>query len=179
MPSDKAELLKLVNFSYTEFDGNHRFSVVNNVTAELAFVGELLYILGNAFLYVGVVFAIFSALMLSNFIGISIAYKKQEIGILRAIGARSSDVFKIFFAESFIIAMINYLLSIIGTLAFTGLINNLMRGGVGLLVTVLDFGIRQIVLLLIISLATSLIATFIPVKKIAAMKPIDAIKNRK
>ena len=65
--------------------------------------------------------------MLANFIGTSISYKKQEIGILRAIGSRSNDVFRIFFAESFVIAMINFVLSSIGVFAATVIFNQLMR----------------------------------------------------
>ena len=49
--------------------------------------------------------------MLSNFISVSISNKKREIGILRAVGARSLDVFKIFFSESFVIGLICVLFS--------------------------------------------------------------------
>jgi ABC-type lipoprotein release transport system permease subunit len=116
--------------------------------------------------------------MLANFIGTSISYKKQEIGILRAIGSRSNDVFRIFFAESFIIAMINFLLSCIGTFAATLIVNKLIRTRAGVLITVLNFSIRQIVLLFVISIVVALLASFIPVKKIASKRPIDAIRNR-
>ena len=40
----------------------------------------------KVFLYAGLVIAAFSALLLCNFISISISYKKKEIGILRAVG---------------------------------------------------------------------------------------------
>jgi len=179
MPEARNDILKIVEFSTKDFGGNSKYGLLNSVTVELSFVDELLDILGKVFLYIGIAVAIFASVMLSNFIAISISYKKQEIGILRAIGARSGDVFRIFFAESFIIAMINYVLSVIGTAAVTGLINNLLRDGAGLVITFLSFGIRQTFLLLLISLAIAFIATFLPVKKIASMKPIDAIKNIK
>lgn len=180
MPSDQGEIFSTVKFSKEIFgDDSYRFTLKNNVTEELSMVDEILDVLGQVFLYVGIGFAVFASLMLTNFIGTSISYKKQEIGILRAIGSRSADVFRIFFAESFIIAMINYVLSIAGTLTVTVLINNILRNDVGLLITFLNFGIRQIALLLLVSLAVAFIATFFPVKKIASMKPIDAIKNRK
>ena len=145
----------------------------------LDWIDEMLSVLGRVFLYVGIGFALFASLMLSNFIGTSVAFKKQEIGILRAIGSRSNDVFRIFFAEAFIIAMINYVLSVVGTLSVTLFINSMLRNSAGLLITFLNFGIRQVALLLAVSLFVAVISTFIPVKKIASMKPIDAIKNRK
>ena len=43
----------------------------------------------------------------------------------------------------------------------------------------LNFQLVNVLLILGISFAISFIATFLPVKKIASMKPIDAIKNRK
>jgi ABC-type lipoprotein release transport system permease subunit len=129
-------------------------------------------------LYVGLGFALFAALMLSNFIATSISYKRQEIGILRAIGSRGWDVFKIFFAESFIISMINFVLSLAATIAVTIILNGVFRTQVGMLITILSFGIRQVALLLGVSLLVALIATFLPVKKIASQKPIDAIRKR-
>ena len=116
--------------------------------------------------------------MLANFIGPSISYKKQEIGILRAIGSRSNDVFRIFFAESFVIAMINFILSSIGVFAATVIINQLMRMEVGILITILSFGPRQLVLLLAVSIFVAFVASFLPVKRIASKRPIDAIRNR-
>ena len=181
MPSDKLGINEIVKFSKTYISeaGDVKFSLKNNVMEQLGMVDEILDILGQVFLYVGIGFAVFASLMLTNFISTSITHKKQEIGILRAIGSRSNDVFRIFFAESFIIAMINYVLSIAGTLTVTIIINKLLREDAGMLITFLNFGIRQIGVLLLVSLGVAFIATFLPVKKIASMKPIDAIKNRK
>lgn len=181
MPADKGGINELVRFSKTYMNeaGDVRYSLSNNVTTQLNMVDELLEVLGQVFLYVGLGFALFASLMLTNFISTSITHKKQEIGILRAIGSRSSDVFRIFFAESFIIAMINYVLSVAGTLSVTIVLNNVLRNDAGILITFLNFGVRQVGLLLGVSLLVAFIATFFPVKKIASMKPIDAIKNRK
>lgn len=180
MPKDYQSIKKNVEYSKPDDDSaDVRFDIRNSVTEELSFIDELLSILGKVFLYVGIGLAIFAALMLSNFIGTSISYKKQEIGILRAIGSRASDVFRIFFAESFIIAMINFILSLAGTLTLTLMLNNLFRNELGILITFLNFGIRQIALLLGVSLLVAVVATFLPVRKIASMKPIDAIKNIK
>ena len=123
-------------------------------------------------------FAVFAAVMLANFIATSISYKKQEIGILRAIGSRGADVFRIFFSESLIIAGINFVLSCLGVAVATAIINNVIRTELNVLITVLHFGVRQAGLLLILSLAIAALASFFPVKRIASKKPIDAIRNR-
>ena len=181
MPDDRDDVHNISAFSYENehYDGMARFALKNSVTEELGMIDDTLEVLGQVFLWVGVGFAVFASLMLSNFIATSISYKKQEIGILRAIGSRSNDVFMIFFAESFIISMINFVLALVTTGTVVYVINGVFREDLGLLVTFLTFGIRQIGLLLGVSLLVAIIATFFPVKKIASMKPIDAIKNRK
>ena len=177
MPDDKSEIRDIIKYCY-DTEGETRFNVNSSVTYELDTVNGALKAVSKVFFYVGLGFAIFSAIMLANFIATSISYKKQEIGILRAIGSRSNDVFRIFFSESFVIAMINFILSAIGVGVVTAVINSVIRNEMGILVTILSFGIRQVVLIFVVSMAIAFIASFIPVKKIASKRPIDAIRNR-
>ncbi len=176
MPKSKGDIQKLAEYCYTERD-NTRFTLNNPASFELDALDEIIKTLAKVFLYIGLGFAVFASFLLANFIATSISYKKQEIGILRAIGSRGNDVFRIFFAEAFIIAMINFALACIGTCAVTNIINSAIRD-TGILVTVLNFGIRQMLLLLAVSVCVAFVASFLPVKKIASKKPIDAIRNR-
>ncbi len=176
MPDSRVEIEHLVRLSMA--DTEYRFELINNVIFELNMISEALTVLGGVFFYVGLAFAIFAALLFSNFIATSVTYKKQEIGILRAIGSRSNDVFRIFFAESFIIAMINFALATLGTFLLAGLVNTALRDGTGLLITILSFGVRQVLLLFLISVGVALVASFLPVRSIAAKRPIDAIRDR-
>ena len=176
MPDTREGITNIVKYCNRE-NVDIRYEMQNAVVYELDMINEALKMLSKVFLAIGIGFAIFASLLLANFIANSISYKKQEIGILRAIGSRSNDVFAIFFSESLIIAVTNFTISSIGVGIITAIINGAMRKS-GILVTVLHFGIRQIALLLIISIAIAAIASFIPVKKMASKKPIDAIRNR-
>lgn len=177
MPQKKDAIKTLVSFCYNN-DDDIRFPLQNAATFELDMISEELKEFAKIFMYIGLGFALFAAVMMANFIGISISYKKAEIGILRAIGSRSNDVFRIFFSESFIIAIINFVLSGIGVFAATQIINAVVRKEVGILITFLTFGVRQIILLLFISVFVAFVASFIPVYKTASKKPIDAIRDR-
>lgn len=177
MPEDKGEIRDIVEYCYGSSDDS-RYNINSAVTYELDAINSTLKAVSKVFLYVGIGFAIFSAIMLANFIATSISYKKQEIGILRAIGSRSNDVFRIFFSESFVIAMINFVLSAVGVGVVTAVVNSVLRNEVGILVTILSFGVRQIVLIFGVSILVAFAASFIPVKKIASKRPIDAIRNR-
>ncbi|MBO5415534.1 MAG: ABC transporter ATP-binding protein/permease [Clostridia bacterium] len=176
MPADRAIIEKLVEMNYDESEGI-KFELQNQVMDTLDNFNDFIEVGSKVFLYVGIGFAVFSALMLMNFISVSISYKRREIGILRAVGARSSDVFKIFFCEAFVIAIINYILALAATVTATVIFNNVVRSQ-GITVTLLSFGIRQILLMLVISIFVAAVASFLPVWNIARRKPIDAIKNK-
>ncbi len=177
MPESKSDIRKMVASCY-DTEQEILYTLENPVVFELDSVNTFLKAFAKVFLYIGIAFAVFAALMLSNFISTSIAYKKQEIGILRAIGSRSNDVFRIFFAESFIIAMINFVLSTASVGIITAVVNSALRKEIGILITILTFSVRQVLLLLVISIGVAFIASFLPVKKIASKRPIDAIRNR-
>ncbi len=169
-------LRKLVQMTYDE-ENDLNFSLKNSVMETLNSFNDFIEIGSQIFLYVGIGFAVFSALLLMNFISTSISYKKREIGILRAVGAKSSDVFKIFFSEALVIALINFLLSLAAVIAAITVTNSLMRSE-GINITLLTFGVRQVILMLVISIAVALVASFLPVYNIAKRKPVDAIKDR-
>ena len=177
MPKSASDVKKIVKYAYTG-KGGVRYTLQNSVTYELDGLDAVFKALSKIFVRVGIFFAIFASVMMATFISSSIAYKKQEIGILRAIGARGSDVFRIFFSESFVIAMINFVLSTIGVFIATLLVNRLARRSTGLLVTILNFDLRQVGLLFLVSIAVAAVASFLPVNHNARKRPIDAIRNR-
>ena len=182
MPTDRAQLQKLIALSDTDFDPDKDdtlyYNLMNPVTFELKSLDKAFEILSKVFFWIGLVFVIFASLLFSNFIAVSISYKKQQIGILRAIGSRGHDVFRIFFAEGFCIAMINFTLSMVGISLACWLANNAIKSSAGLLLTVMNVGLRQWLLVLGVCLLSAFVACYLPVRKIAAKRPIDAIRDR-
>lgn len=164
----------------SQYDSKEDVPVIRSeVSVMLENFVDMIETMSKVFLYVGIGFAVFSALLLMNFIGISISYKKKEIGILRALGARGKDVYGIFLNESLIITLINFAVSMIFTIAGVILINSLVTKELGIHLTLLSFGIRQILLLLAVSVVVAVVASFLPTHKVSKMKPIDAILDRK
>lgn len=157
--------------------GGYRYTGVTPFSGELNNVRFIVDIVRPIFFWISVVFAAFSILLMANFISLSITYKKKEIGILRAIGARSSDVFGIFFNESLIISTIDFIITMILSITIVIVANVSVKAELETTITIFAFGIRQIFLLALICGGVAFIASLIPVRKIARMKPIDAIKN--
>ena len=171
------ESLRLLIEENYNLTGTTHYVLANSVSDSIEMFNSLVSNLTDILLYVGIGFAVFAALLLMNFISISITNKKQEIGILRAVGAKASDVFKIFFSEAFIIAFINFILALIATMVASYFINNELVEALGSLGTFFSFGIRQIILLLGLSLAVAVVASFLPVYLIAKKKPVETIRS--
>ena len=160
------------NKKYNDDDSKLYLSslIVDNV----AMIDEIVSILYKVFLYAGIVLCIFAILLFSNFISISISNKTKEIGILRAVGARGMDVFKIFFSESFVITIMCLAISFAGCFTVCNILNEILNYGVG--VSIFVFGILSVIILIMIGAVTSFVATFLPVKKAARKKPVESIR---
>lgn len=160
------------NKDYAE-DGSKSI-LTSALISNLETVDSLIDELSKVFFWVGLVLAVFAALLLSNFISVSISYKKREIGILRAVGARSIDVFKIFFSESFAITAICVVISLIGSVICCSMINEILVSLISAALFV--FGPLSLGVLLVIAFATAVIATFLPVWNAAKKKPVESIR---
>ncbi len=122
------------------------------------------------------VFAVFASLMLFNFISVSISSKTREIGILRAIGARGIDVFKIFILEALMITGTCFILSTVASLVICSLANKSLIGSmIGM--SVLNFGVLSVLMLLAMTVFISFVATLSPVIKASKKSPVDSIRS--
>ncbi len=177
VPADQDTLKYFFNHIYDTLDNGIGMSVCNaaNNQAE-AFKTSIEYI-RKYLLYVGFVLAGFAMILFGNYLSTSISYKKKEIGILRAIGSRGKDVFKIFFLESLLIALINFVLSSLSTFGVITFMNVTTRNNSGILVTFLSFGIKQVVLLLLLCVVTAFVSSYIPIKVFSNKKPVESIRE--
>ncbi len=124
----------------------------------------------------GVIFLIFTILMIINYISATISSSKKQIGILKALGAGNKELISIFSVEAFLIGLIGFLLAIILSVGWIGLCNYIMAWGnniaMGMDVTWLSalavFGVSAI---------TCAIGSILPIKRLLKKKPIDIINN--
>ena len=150
---------------------------MRNVDYDVLFNGEIISTvkqLQAIFLVGGLVMGVFAALMLLNFISSSIDAKRKEIGILRAVGAGKSDVFRIFFTESLLLAVICFVLAC--ALAFVGtiILNNELAKI--FYTQLLSFGVVNVILIFVISMFISFTATLFPVIKESKKSPVESIR---
>ena len=150
------------------------YKITNDVYTQLDMFLSTINQMSKIFLILGIVIGVFAALMLLNFISVSISAKRKDIGILRAVGARGTDVFKIFFAEAFIIALICFVIAAIGAGVLCTVLNSTLVTIIN--AELLNYGLINVALILAVSFGISLIATFFPVYFAAKKSPVESIR---
>jgi hypothetical protein len=128
---------------------------------------------------IGGVLLFFAVILFASTIASSISYKKREIGILRALGAHAKDVYWIFSLEAMLLAFFSALNASFLTFLSSSLINRYFAG-VKQGLSFVDFlspDIVVVLLLLLISVLTAFLASFIPSFKVAKKEPVEAIRS--
>lgn len=149
----------------------------NDVLSTLEYGETQILQFTNLFLYASLILALFSMFMLFNYISTSIVSKRNSIGVLRALGSNSSDVFKMFLTESLIISTISAILACVGSYLACYLVNTYVKEFMSLLVNFAIYGVRQVIIIFAISIVTGVIASIVPIIKIAREKPVDLIRR--
>ncbi len=149
----------------------------NSMIESLADNEEFLNQLLQLFLYVSLIIIVFSMFMLMNYITTSITSKRHTIGILRALGAKGKNIFIMFLIESMIIALINGIFaSVVGYVAGI-FVNKYILDIMNMTISFALFGIRQVLIILGVSLATGFVSSLLPIIKIIKEKPVALIRK--
>lgn len=131
----------------------------------------------GAFVGVGAAFAVFAGALIFQFINLSIEAKRGQVGILRALGARSADVCRIFFSESFLLALVSVAVAIPSTIGLSYAVNKILADLFFIRIAVLNFTVWMPVSIFLLGFVIALVATVVPVLKEARKAPIDAIRD--
>ncbi len=152
------------------------YLVYTDAVAEVEEYRETIGGFTGAFVGVGAAFAVFAGALIFQFINLSIEAKRGQAGILRALGARSADVCRIFFSESFILALVSVAVAIPATIGLSYAVNKILADLFFIRIAVLNFTIWMPVSIFLLGFVIALVATVVPVLKEARKAPIDAIR---
>ncbi len=135
----------------------------------------------NAITYVLLAFVAISLVVSSIMIGvitlISVQERTKEIGILRAIGASKGDVSSMFNAETVIIGFASGLLGVTVTYLLCIPINLILHKVTGIANLNAILPLKAATILVLISMALSLIAGLIPSRSAAKKDPVVALRT--
>ena len=153
------------------------YLVYTDAVAEVEEYRETIGGFTGAFVGVGAAFAVFAGALIFQFINLSIESKRGQVGILRALGARSADVCRIFFSESFLLALVSVAVAIPATSGLSYAVNKILADLFFIRIAVLNFTVWMPVSIFLLGFVIALVATVVPVLKEARKAPIDAIRD--
>lgn len=135
----------------------------------------------DAITYVLIAFVAISLVVSSIMIGvitlISVQERTKEIGILRAIGASKRDVSSMFNAETVIIGFSSGLLGVVVTYLMCIPINAIIQGLTGIQNLRAFLPIKYAAILILISVALTLVSGLIPSRSAAKKDPVVALRT--
>ena len=117
---------------------------------------------------------IVSAIMILTVLYISVVERTQEIGVLKAIGARRKDIRRIFVSEAFLTGFFSGMVGIILSYVITFLGNQWMNQQFG--IDILDYRWEYAAAGLAVSIVISTIAGLYPSNKASNLDPVEALR---
>lgn len=114
-----------------------------------------------------------------NSILMSVYERTGEIGIMKALGARRSDIFQLIWLETLVICLVGSVLGSLAAMVGAGLVERAIR-------SLADFGVsgsivsitpRLVGFSILISMALGFFAGIYPAWRAAAMRPVEAIRE--
>ncbi len=124
----------------------------------------------------GALFAIFGALLCFTLISASVEGKRKQMGVMKALGARDRDIYKIYLSESLLLGLAIFLLATacVAALCWGWMypIGLEVRG-----IPLFDFGILQILCILLVSVGLPLLCAALSVRKFLKYSCVEMIKG--
>lgn len=128
------------------------------------------------------VFAFLVIVMLLNYFMSTIKDKNREIGVLRALGVKNSNVLAIFFLEAAIISVLAFVLSVPLGYILTNWLESLVMGslamGYNVFVHFIDIGIVSSLVTFALCMGIALIGCIAPFFKLFKCKPMEIIRKQ-
>ena len=142
-------------------------------------MGEKLFIMLRLLTYVllgiAAISLIVSAIMIIVVLRISVSERTKEIGLLRAIGARSRDIRRIFISESFLIGAGSGVLAISASILLALIINPIVYRY--FYIDIVDIKVSYLILGITVSTFICMAAGFVPAEKAARLDPVDSLRR--
>ena len=128
--------------------------------------------------YFAIFSLVFSIVLFTFFTMTSVNSNKKSIGILRALGAKTSDIYKVFYLESFLMGFVALILSSAGCYFAVNIANKLISSNLFINVSPIIFNPNILIVLLIVLVILTTISFVLPIFKISKTRPIDVINNK-
>ncbi|MDR1781649.1 MAG: ATP-binding cassette domain-containing protein [Bacilli bacterium] len=150
----------------------------------ISMVNSILDIIRNGLIAFSSISVFVAILMIAIVVYISVLERKQEIGILRAMGAKTKDIRNIFLNEALCIGLLSGCIGVVISLGLCQVINKAITNTLKTMssnvpdLTIAQLDVKTIIIIIACCGLLSVIAGVIPSIKAAHLDPIDAIRKK-
>ena len=127
---------------------------------------------------ISLVLGIISMIILSNLLVQIVNRHKNQIGVLRSVGASKISLTAIYAFQMAIISILYFGLSVIWLFISIPLLNNSVLSGTGFRVILFSYQNYALISMLILTVIVSFVSLIIPFIKVWKLKPIDILKDK-
>lgn len=129
------------------------------------------------------IFVVIVVIMMLNYFFSTIKDKTAEIGVLRAIGVRQSNIAAIFAIEALIISMVAFLLSLPVCFGMADWLENTVAGSMvdlqpGYTVHFVMVGFKSSMITLALSIGVALVGSALPFVRLFRLKPMEIMRKK-
>ena len=176
MPAEEKAIAAFLDRCEAEQD-NTRYHFENLIAYEVVYLHNTISEIQAISKQAALAMMVFATLVFAVFLSISMNGKRREIGILRALGATGKNVLLIFSIESLVLWGICSVFSIGLSAVAIHYLNKTLQEMLAVRSVFFEFNIRQIFLMIATGFIIAMIASAIPILRIARQKPVDAIRE--
>ncbi|MDR0426459.1 MAG: ABC transporter permease, partial [Clostridiales bacterium] len=187
---------KAVRFNKVMFDRGGNFGAIERLaesliakdfllyssvgsTSDLLYIRDVFDTVSDVFLYISLGIAVFSFLMMLNYMSSSVRFRAKEIAVYRVVGAGRFDIIKIFLTEGTLLAVVSTILASLLAGVFAWIMDISFSASANIFnlsFTIISFNLLTVLAVFgAIALLVTL-SSLIPVVSITRKKAIDALK---
>lgn len=173
--SSKEELIELFNKYPLE---NGKYTISSFYSSDLLKIDNALNGFGNTSLVISIFFIVFTSILLSLVLFGVLSQNKKFIGILRALGASSRDIDKIFLIQGLLLAACSSLIASYLLYIFICKYNSWFISSYDFIIKPFVLHYEVVLYIWLLTMIITIIASIIPIRKLSKMNPVDVILNR-
>jgi putative ABC transport system permease protein len=166
-----AEIEKTINDNH----GLDDFASAMTVGSILKQIGNVFSILRGVLVGIAAIALIVASIGIMNTMLMAVMERTHEIGVMKAIGAKSSDVLSLFLLESGIVSLVGGVVGCVLGVILARIISIVASSALGI-----EFGavIKPVVLLggIAVAIGVGVLSGFYPARKASRMSPVEAVR---
>lgn len=157
-------------------EGDEDFSVETSENV-VRMVGGIVFLVQLVFIGVSMISLVVGAIGIMNTMYTSVAERTKQIGVLKAVGARDSQVLLIFLLESGFLGLVGGLVGALGGFAVAKLVDVVVNASGASIIFHVDFNPALIVSVLSFSFLVGVLSGVLPARQASRMNPVDALRH--